>query len=157
MKICSVCGKRIKDFVYSGGTCSQDCFYRQFWQEKIRSYRGEVLNELAIVTPDLNVYTIVPDGKPGDRFLGHGGHTFHIHFLNKPRHEIVKSNNLWYNGNLLKDNCPPDLQASLLPNAELVRVVRIPWTQANEIISENHLRWREDQLHEYNKYLGFID
>ena len=96
MNKCKICGKEFEDspFYDNLHLCSQECFHIDFW--------NRTLDDRAIII-DGECYH---DGgnAPNEKrtyLLGHAGREFTIQF--KDTGEIIKTNNLWYNGVIPKE------------------------------------------------------
>lgn len=97
---CVICGKEIKESLYANKIlCSSECFDEDFW--------NDILDKDAII---VNGECYHDAGYVHDmcdkKWLGHGGRLFNIE-MNDGR--VIKTNNLWYNGEVpinrnVKDN-----------------------------------------------------
>lgn len=89
---CVICGKEIEKSLYSHKPlCSYECFIVDFWNDN--------LDETAIIVDG----TCYHDGgrqPDGTQWLCFGGSEFTIE-MNDGR--IIKTNNLWYNGEVPKE------------------------------------------------------
>lgn len=89
---CAICGKEFKKSMYSHKMlCSSECFVIDFW--------NKCLDENAIII-DGRCYHDGGRQPDGTIFLGFGGREFTIE-MNDGR--IIKTNNLWHNGEVPKE------------------------------------------------------
>ena len=84
---CIVCGRQIEKSDYNNASlCSKQCFDRLFWKE--------VLDDSAIII-DGKCYHVETERQHG--VLGHAGREF---VIQKDSGEIIRTNNLWSNGEI---------------------------------------------------------
>ena len=90
---CVICGKEIEKSGYSNKVlCSSECFSVDFW--------NDCLDDTAIIVNGECYHNggMKPDNYSG--FLGFSGRLFTIQ-MNDGR--VIKTNNLWYNGEIPKE------------------------------------------------------
>lgn len=95
---CIICGKEVEKSRYSNAAlCSSECFSVDFW--------NNTLDDTAIIIAGECYHDggAKPEGYSG--FLGHSGRQFKIK-MNDGR--VIKTNNLWYNGEVPKERCIED-------------------------------------------------
>lgn len=84
---CVICGKEIEKSKYTNAVlCSSECFKRLFWKE--------ALDDEALII-DGECYHVEPEKKHGVK--GFGGREFTIQ---KADGEIIKTTNLWHQGEI---------------------------------------------------------
>lgn len=89
---CIICGKEIPESLYfHKPLCSNKCFNINFW--------NDCLDESAIIV-DGKCYHDAGRKPNGTKWLGFGGSEFTIE-MNDGR--IIKTNNLWHNGEVPKE------------------------------------------------------
>ena len=92
---CVICGKEIEKSKYANAVlCSTECFKRLFWKE--------ALDDTALIIDD-ECYHVEPENESGTR--GFGGREFTIQ---KNDGEIIKTTNLWHQGEIPDYAYQPD-------------------------------------------------
>lgn len=92
---CVICGKQIEKSEYTNANlCSKQCSNRLFWKE--------VLDDKAIII-DGKCYHVGTERRYG--VLGHSGREF---VIQKNSGEIIKTNNLWSDGEIPDFAYQPD-------------------------------------------------
>lgn len=102
---CRICGKEFNELHYSGifkDICSSECFYDDYWQDKIRSVK---LQPCSYPVVNGSCYHI--DKETNSTFKGFGGRKFVIVFNTG---EKTVTTNLWDNGKV------PDKYKEQLPD-----------------------------------------
>ena len=87
---CSVCGKEVKEFMYSGNICSDKCFTKNFWEE--------ALDDSAVIINGKCYH--IGDEDSTSYFRGFGGRPIVIIFNDGRK---VRTTNLWHNGTIPKE------------------------------------------------------
>jgi len=101
--ICKICGKEYTNELYYINVCSDKCYDKNYWLERINKLDEFVIIDGICYHIDKNVFTV---------FKGFGGRRFTIKFIDGiHKGETVVTDNLWYNGKVpeefrikLKDN-----------------------------------------------------
>jgi len=104
---CSICGKEIeKSKFYNAVLCSDECFKKNFWNEKV-----DYMDDERVVRIDGYHYFIEPENDTG-AFRGYGGSFFKIKFFDG---RIIETTNLWSQGKI-----PQEYRGILYDNAEFI-------------------------------------
>lgn len=89
---CRVCGKEITNHRWCVPICSDECFTKDFWDQKLERYKKGDKNIVVCVH---HVYYIAEENASGDR--GFDGAVRYIKFFDG---RLVRTTNLWYNGKM---------------------------------------------------------
>lgn len=103
METCRVCGKEITNKKWCIPICSNECFTKDFWNQKVARKKDK--NQVVI---NGRVYYIADENALGDR--GFDGAVHYIKFFDG---RIVRTTNLWANGEM-----PEEYKKKLPDNAE---------------------------------------